>query len=99
MIVLFKLNPKILEKAGYRKVPSHVNSKREVDENWITQSKFGKNNFPRFHLEKIDKKWHLHYDYFKNGYDTHSSNTKSQIVRNERDRLKKLSINYANRGL
>ena len=91
MIVLFKITVALLQSAGYRKLPSHVSSKRKVDEHWVTQSKWHKNEFPRFHLERIGKEWNLHYDYFRKGEENHSVDTKSQIVRNERVRLKKLS--------
>lgn len=94
MVILFRLTPKILEMAGYRKMPVHVSSKRNMDESWITQSSWAKNSYPRFHLTKTDGIWDLHYDHWEKGHDTHSSEGKSQHCRNERARLKKLSLVY-----
>lgn len=94
MIILFKITPRLLQEAGYRKMPSHVYSKRFTDEEWITQSKFVKNDFPRFHVQRVGKQWNIHYDYWKKGLQNHSSDAKGQIVRNERARLKKLSSGY-----
>ncbi len=96
MIILFKLSAAILQAAGYKKLPNHVNSQRKVNENWISQSKWNKNEFPRFHLEKMGKEWYLHFDFFRDGEENHSVDTKSQIVRNERTRLKKLISKYLN---
>ncbi|MDI6717958.1 MAG: hypothetical protein QMD86_02890 [Patescibacteria group bacterium] len=90
MRVLFSLNHKLLEKAGYSKIMSHVYGKKH-DMEWITQASWNKNNFPRFHLLKDKGEWDLHYDFYAAGEDGHKSDSKSQIVRNERNRLLKLS--------
>lgn len=94
MKILFKLTLRLLKAAGYKKLPPHSYEKNPQSENWITQSKWNKNEFPRFHLIKTGKDWDLHYDFWKKGFDKHSTDTKSQIVRNERQRLKKLRLTH-----
>lgn len=88
-----------MEKAGYRKLPPHSSDKNPPDESWVTQSKWNKNEFPRMHLTRTKGVWDLHYDYYKLGDSQHRTDDRSQIVRNEMLRLKKLSKLFAYKAI
>lgn len=91
MKIFFGINKRLLEAAGYTKVFSHTYAKQKEQE-WITNSSWHKNKFPRFHITKENGQWNIHYDFFERNGDYHISDIKSQIVRNERERIKKLSV-------
>jgi len=90
MLINFKINRDKLADAGYRLIPNHSYSKRQVDQQWITQAgTIGPNHFPRFHLIRNGNDYNLHFDFFE-GHDNegHKSETESQHILNEANRLK-----------
>ena len=93
---LFSFKPKshILSAGGYKQMPNHVDSKLQVDEQWISNTTFSGSHFPRFHFIRDGAIWYVHYDKYK--YNHNKIITDKNIIKPEITRLMFIERQYAN---
>ncbi len=88
-----KLSSELLIAGGYKQLPSHTYARIKHDQEWVSNFGCLRQLWPRFHITRDAKIWHIHLDLKPEDEHYHGTIWHDPQIIHELKRLRKLKDN------